>query len=1043
MGGNGGMHLYLWWRHLPRQLLPRDTPTQSVWLRAIRQHDNHGTLDHADPGADYLPFTQEDLRHPQRAIALEPWTDTQQAFIDSPAVVRTIRGQHGTGKTNALWQAVTSASPANPLYLSRSIELIQYARQYLTTLLPETASPEFLPFRDFVSLMVDEPVEHRTRQQSLELFEQALRLAHINRRTAGPWLSRVDMLYDELHGHMLGSAVPGAADTRYTDSSHDQPRMARLTKLRYLDRRSAAIGLDSAAAAAVITTAVSEHAEARSAFHAAFADLVEANSAIRRLRTEGAPEALQHVDYIAVDEAQDLTLTQVSAILATAAAIGERASSQPVITIAGDDSQTVQPSGFQWSDLTALVKQAGADTEDHLLVETVRAPARVAQTLNRLNSLYTRVGRDIRPSTRQSSPIDDATTGATIVAAIPPEDIASFTERLTQLADTFIISVAEPPPHWITPELQQHVLTAEQVKGLEQTNVAIIGAAHALDTILRLDQGNRYPQLDAITVRSHIDRLRVAASRTSQNLVFVETPADAQRLAQRLDETPTLSADETIQSVMQDHLDARQVVHAKMDQADQFADRAPTIAWQLAAQASREIDASLNPDDLHDLTIRLHRLYIQLATNFVVNGPEESQPDDLLQRIEEAASTPCQAAHAQALKTLQTWLQNQTNSSQLLHTLATLDRPFRQEILSARPDLPSRLRDVITDMANDPNRAVATADSVHVWVPFLLSDHEDADTIMGSIRDVATTALIKANRVQDAQDLHDRYPPHDPSITASLLIQQNRHLEAYRLLHAIGDAERADLMIPAIMARVTNQAIRLLRSNRGQEAYRIMMDLPESFPRTAQYWCIISSILIKDKKIEPAIQAALQATEIEPDRRYPWKNLMFVTHHTEDETRILAVADAVLRNFPDDALMLTAAATRYAHLGKTQRAIEIYQQALELLPDDDASASDLHGMIANCYTDLFTFPAPLATYGETKQNQDNALLSVIRSDEVAPNNTAALAAIMRMMGHIFNTQNTDRASAHRMQSVIERLGIKRRSRTTRKRPSLPTPGATT
>ena len=1028
MGGNRGMHLYLWWRHLPQRMLPPDAPLGSVWLRAIRQHDDHSPLDHQNPSSDYLPFTREDLRNPQRAIALEPWTESQQDFINSPATIKTIRGQPGTGKTNALWHALTSAEPAHPIYLSRSADLTQQADQYLTAVLPESASPLFLPFDDFVSLINGEPAPDTTRQQSLEHFEQSLRLAHVNRRTAGPWLSRIEMLYDELHGHMLGSAIPGTPETRYTDPRQDRPRMARLTKLRYLERRAPVVGPESAAAATAIMTAVSEHPDARMSFHQAFPHLVAANKAVRRLRTGSTPDTLQPTDYIAVDEAQDLTLLQVYAILAAAAAIGRTGPATPTIVIAGDDSQTIQPSGFQWSDLTALVRLTGATPQDHVLLDPVRAPARVAQTLNRLNSLYTLIGRDIRPSTHQAPPPGDATTGATIVAAVPEDAIASFTTRLAELPDTFIISVADPPPSWLPAVAKQNLLTPEQVKGLEQANVAIIGAAAVLDTILQPDHGRRYPQLDAISIRSHIDRLRVAASRTSQNLVFIERPEDAQRLAQQLEETPTHSPEETIQAIEQDHLDVRQLVHAKLNQAQQLADRAPARSWQLAAQATREIEVSFDPAGLRDLTDRCHELRLRLATTFVLKQPEDQHPPDLIGRIEDAARTDAaHAALAHALKTLRQWIRQPDNPAPTLNALAALDDPFLRSVLSARPELSQQLTAAVSEMAEDPDRAVITADNAPLWIPLLTDTPEAQHVLAASIQDLATTTLIANNRIRDAQELHDRHPARQPRVTASLHIAQNRHLDAYHLLRSIAEDEMADDLIQTIMDQMTNQALDLLKSQRGEQAYRLMMSMPEEFPRTAQYWCIISSILANEQHTERAITAARKATALDPDKKYPWKQLMLVTHRTDDDTRILPVADTVMQKFPQDSVMLASAATRYAHQGKTNRAIAIYHQALDILPDGDRRAGEIHGLIANCHADVFLYPSQDVSYSETRRHHANALESVVRSYTIEPRNTAALAAILRMMEHVFSGQNIDEAAASRMRETIEGLDIKRKA----------------
>ena len=84
------------------------------------------------------------------------------------------------------------------------------------------------------------------------------------------------------------------------------------------------------------------------AFVCIFPELAAAATAIRRLRDDELPEGFAEFDRVVVDEVQDLTLLETAVVVELCLAIARRRGHAPWLLAAGDDGQTVRPSGFDW-----------------------------------------------------------------------------------------------------------------------------------------------------------------------------------------------------------------------------------------------------------------------------------------------------------------------------------------------------------------------------------------------------------------------------------------------------------------------------------------------------------------------------------------------------------------------------------------------------------------------------------------------------------------------------------------------------------------------
>jgi hypothetical protein len=210
LGGNYGSHFYAWWA--PKNALPlqesaefSDVPDGSVFLRDIRHHDDHSLLTPQSFSTHYMPVTVRDLRGAE--YAPRPWTQPQQRFASGRQSVRLLKGHPGSGKTTALWHAADSAAAEHILYVTYSPDLAALARDYFDRFCSSHKQFSVVTFPNLVRqiLGADAAV--------VPLGEARQRFLHDVApfaRSLGAWTASQTALYDELHAHLAGDALPVA-----------------------------------------------------------------------------------------------------------------------------------------------------------------------------------------------------------------------------------------------------------------------------------------------------------------------------------------------------------------------------------------------------------------------------------------------------------------------------------------------------------------------------------------------------------------------------------------------------------------------------------------------------------------------------------------------------------------------------------------------------------------------------------------------------------------------------------------------------------------
>jgi hypothetical protein len=522
--GVGGFHYYAWW--FPATGWDGLDDPRTIVVRAVRHHDEMRPLAAGSPNTYQF-----------RALAdLDPLTQEQRQVISAPARIRLVVGQPGTGKTGALiFAAIEEARRLPPdarlLYVTLSRRLASAAEEVLDGVEELGRRVEVIALPDLLARWSG--LERRLLAASEDDEERAFRrsVGGFAPRDLATWQGSDRALWAEVRAHVLGAALPFPFKRRGLRAA-DEPILAEGA---YLARRAGQLGRRVALAARHAAQVFLGQQDLPSVQREAWA-------ALARIERGALDRELRGIGGLIVDEIQDLTLLQI-AVLAKAtqrAGLIQAASGvpvEPVFVAAGDESQVVHPSGFDWGWCKDLLAEVlGAAPEEITLRLNQRSPAPLIEVANRTSTLYDDLPREYRPRGSARAETGDAPSGdvgevaLTTVAPDDP-DLLAWLELLLETPHSAIVTAegqSESPLDAILGEARFADLhfTAGTVKGLDRQYVVLWEPSRALAGIREeltsaKDRGERVRYLVA---RTAIDELRVALSRSTETLILLQGP---------------------------------------------------------------------------------------------------------------------------------------------------------------------------------------------------------------------------------------------------------------------------------------------------------------------------------------------------------------------------------------------------------------------------------------------------------------------------------------------------------------------------------------
>lgn len=552
-----GSHYYMWWIPQSETGLYQPTPGAStagpsILIHSIRHHDKTNTPINLGTLSDYEEVVVSEL-DPRFAEQRE----IGRQLSAQELALSTVKGLPGSGKTVSLLYLVRDILRRTPtgqiLYVTYTPRLKRAAQEFLYA--QDAAVQERVRFCTLTELEGEFTGSSLYAQpfSALQKFEQAIKATSLS--SLGPWRKYVQTLYTEIRAYLLGrdfpdgyTLPPGAEEIDLPHHSLDAQVYAQLRGVDY-----------DAAQTAVRVTKRAVHGHL-------FREQKAARAALVKLMMGQQPGWMDNLGALLIDEVQDFTLLQIAFLGELARTRAEQMahslhSHAPFIfTVAGDESQIVQPSGFDWGvTKNLLYAQLGVRPQEFEFRHQRRSPHKLTSVIDNSWGFYGNLPKSERPSAQRQSFADEAMEDAQRyeegghILLCPPvsaqsgqqrtarsahrrsalrtqPDWTALIQELNEKPGRVLVDMSESLRTQLEPAVQDQsdevVFLPRDIKGLERATVIIHGLNDAYEYALRLcdeahDGGNVIPRFEA---RRLFDEMRVALSRSTQTLILLEAP---------------------------------------------------------------------------------------------------------------------------------------------------------------------------------------------------------------------------------------------------------------------------------------------------------------------------------------------------------------------------------------------------------------------------------------------------------------------------------------------------------------------------------------
>ncbi len=466
---------------------------------------------------------------------------------------------------------------------------------------------------------------------------------------------------------------------------------------------------------------------------------------------------------IAVDEVQDLTPLEVYVILCLSRRVnsgGHRAS----LLLAGDEAQTVRATDFEWAWLNDMLHEAFGQPQEFRLSVNLRSPRRIAELVNRAWDLYGYLDKQDRPSGTGYAEIDDDSPDQVLYSAFPTSELAPL---LTEFARREGLTLVAFDKSKLPERFLPFVLSPAEVKGLDFQSVCLLDGGELLRRIVDMRATGA---ADALAKRLAIDQLRVALSRPTERLIWLDAspePAIVREVSRLLrppgESTLSPITAEALRICLDEgELDLEERIQRCQKDARQLVPVKPDLAWSRAQQGVALLGDSGDALAVSDRTARetaymtLAEVCFQLAFRKRSLSPELGRPD-LYQQAAAAARSAGKLLLAGAIHAIGAL--EQGNRLERLNQIGNVV----QLISGAREELPAWF-------------IVEVAAKVDVWVDELDRHLEAGDNPLLAQR--MLPPFFDTMRLPDAAARKDRLAQR----CVQILIKSRRYLQALAIL---------------------------------------------------------------------------------------------------------------------------------------------------------------------------------------------------------------------------------------------------------------------
>lgn len=626
-----GNHYYMWW--IPKSEIGferkrerlEQQQTQSILVHSIRHHDQTDEPINLGALTDYeeIPIASLDPRYAEQ-------TDVSTKVQEEYVALATVKGLPGSGKTISLLYLARDLARRNDLrkilYITYTNRLKRAAQEFLQAQGGSIAEKVRVATLGEIETQLTQLPAHHEPFGELASFSDFLDLQ--SNAILGPWRRYPQTLFTEIRAHLLGKTFP---------SGYQLPADRTLGLTTYaagLDATAYAAGRGLDYEAANLACRLAE----RSQQNLYFQDQKAAYMAIQRLQRGKSPKWIADLDALVIDEVQDLTLVQI-------AMLGEivrerqrrRHDDTFAFVVAGDESQIVQPSGFDWGVTKDLLgEQVGTWPDEFEFSYQRRSPHNLARLIDNSWNFYGNLPRRLRPSGRRQAFLYEAVgTDATdegngqLFLCIPP-DLPDKRQLATSAHATSSPITSSPEQRWqnlldelvakpgrvivdLSEDLQRSlhsflatdeesdeaIFLPREIKGLERTTVILYGLNALYERAVDLCHNHHDDTIPRFEARRLFDEMRVALSRSTDRLVILEEAEAPVLTALESDSIPGIVSirwSDLIETLETEELSAIEVIEGYLDEVDDYFERG---MWSQGYRRNRRAyELAVQLDDL-------------------------------------------------------------------------------------------------------------------------------------------------------------------------------------------------------------------------------------------------------------------------------------------------------------------------------------------------------------------------------------------------------------------------------------------------------------
>ena len=791
-----GYHYYLWWMMPGEQ--ERETFQQigiqggDILVREIRHHDNHEPCS-LGRASDYFEFRHCDFQE-EGYVGSESGLESLREVVQSREPIRLVTGLPGTGKTLALWRSIEAAENEKILYLTWSEKLAEDTRTRFSAYAPDSVKVDVLTFKEFIRQRVFKHFPEIELVESRQLFEYAL--ANEPNGNLGDWRDKKTELFSEIRGNLLGLAIPN-------ERCGEANGIRCLERQAYVRRRRGKIPEVAAERASLVWSRIQERA------HTAFPEFKNAARFLADCAAGAGFLSADDYTQIVCDEIQDLALVEISALLQYIIALEAKSGGEIKLLLAGEEGQSVRPTGFTQGALNGLLHQTfkNRKKKEFVLTKSLRTPKRIAGLLDLISEkFYEEIDKSHRPPVAALETFDseDQATGLILHAEAPVSQKREILKKISKKDDICFIFLNAPGEN-MPSEILSKSYTPETVKGLEFETVCIVDAG---EFVVEL-QGEYICEYDETPLsnqeaRLRIDKFRVAVSRTTQTLIFldfVKLPGDLQENygfncflmdSRCVEPVPWDVVLHRLESAEQVDL---VLLKAALDDGSANLDCDLNRAWIRARQSCVIYNECITDDktscdsERSSVAIQMGQLAAQVLSRKIfkagIGNFENEFIGDFLTKLSKHSEI---SSISNAYGVLRRFKDSIANPFEVFQCLLKPNsaQMFEGCLEVCGDQLIEKLRSLSTDL----NHAELYDGELEKWLS-LCGFKGDIQLETQQLRTSACEALIEKKRIAQAKRVFRKIRPINRPLLAKIRETEEKHAKAARIYEKIGDIQNA------------------------------------------------------------------------------------------------------------------------------------------------------------------------------------------------------------------------------------------------------------